>query len=42
MAGQPVTLYDDTVIGFGEDGSEIVRVHVNEPVFERPDKLNSI
>ena len=40
--GRPVTLYDDTVIGYGHDGSELVRVNVNEPVFERPDKLNSI
>ena len=42
VAGQPVTLYDDTVIGYGEDGTELVRVSVNEPVFERPDKFNSI
>jgi nitrate reductase beta subunit len=42
VAGRPVTLYDDTVIGYGDDGSELVRVNVNEPVFERPDKLNSI
>jgi nitrate reductase beta subunit len=42
VAGRPVTLYDDTVIGYGDDGTEVVRVNVNEPVFERPDKLNSI
>ncbi|MCP3991618.1 MAG: nitrate oxidoreductase subunit beta [Actinomycetia bacterium] len=40
--GRRVTLYDDTAIGFDRDGSEIVRVNVDEPVFERPDKLNSI
>jgi nitrate reductase / nitrite oxidoreductase, beta subunit len=42
VAGQPVTLYDDTAIGYGEDGAEIVRVNVNEAAFERPDKFNSI
>ena len=42
VAGERVTLYDDTAIGYREDGSEIVRVNVNEPVYERPDKLNSI
>lgn len=40
--GEPVTLYDDTVIGFDSQGREIVRVTVDEPIHERPGKLNSI
>lgn len=42
VGGTAVTLYDDTVIGFGADGRELVRVNVDEPIFERPGKLNSI
>jgi len=41
--GKPFTLYNDTVIGYGEDGKELVRTTVEEPVYVRPDKhLNSI
>jgi len=40
--GQPVELFDDTVIGFDSQGNEVVRVSVNEPMHERPGKLNSI
>jgi nitrate reductase beta subunit len=36
-------MYADTVIGFDQKGKEIVRVPVEEPVYERPaDRPNSI
>src|SRR5262245_35501087 len=36
-------LYDDTVIAFGEDGKELFRTKVEEPVYVRPPQhLNSI
>jgi len=37
-------LFNDTVIGYGRDGKEIVRVTVEEPIYERPQRktLNSI
>jgi nitrate reductase beta subunit len=40
--GEKVELFDDTVIGYDSKGDEIVRVAVNEPIHERPGKLNSI
>ncbi len=40
--GERIELFDDTVIGFDSQGKEIVRVTVDEPVFERAGKLNSI
>jgi nitrate reductase beta subunit len=42
VRGEKVTLYDDTVIGFDSTGREIVRVTVDEPIHERPGKLNSL
>jgi nitrate reductase beta subunit len=42
VGGERMTLYDDTAIGRDEDGNEIVRVKVSEPIYERPEKLNSI
>ncbi|MFQ5947677.1 MAG: 4Fe-4S dicluster domain-containing protein [Acidimicrobiia bacterium] len=42
VRGEPFELFNDTAIGYDVDGGEIVRVSVEEPVFERPDKLNSI
>jgi nitrate reductase beta subunit len=42
IGGQPTTLYDDTIVGFDSTGREVVRVNVDEPVHERPGKLNSI
>jgi nitrate reductase / nitrite oxidoreductase, beta subunit len=42
VGGQPLTLYDDTVIGFDSQRREVVRVSVDEPVHERSGKLNSI
>lgn len=37
-------IYNDTVIGYGRNGNEVVRVTVEEPVYERPQRktLNSI
>ena len=34
--GRPFTLYNDTVIAFGQDGKEIFRTTVEEPVHVRP------
>ena len=34
--GRKFTQYDDTVIGYGEDGVELVRTKVNEPLHVRP------
>jgi nitrate reductase / nitrite oxidoreductase, beta subunit len=43
LRGKPVTIYNDTVIGYGQDGEELFRTTVEEPVFERSDKhANSI
>ncbi len=42
IGGEAVTLYNDTVIGFDSKGRELVRVTVDEPIHERPGKLNSI
>ena len=41
--GRPLEVFDDTVIGYGRDGEEIVRTSVVEAHFERPDQyLNTI
>ncbi|MCP3974549.1 MAG: 4Fe-4S dicluster domain-containing protein [bacterium] len=41
--GKTMEIFNDTVIGYGRDGQEIVRVTVIEPQFERPDQfLNTI
>jgi nitrate reductase beta subunit len=41
--GRRFELYNDTVIAFGEDGREIFRTKVEEPVFVRPERhMNSI
>ncbi len=43
VAGETLEVYDDTVVGYGRDGRELVRVTVLEPFFERPRQyLNSI
>ena len=43
VAGQVLEVYNDTVIGYGRDGQELVRVTVKEPIYERPAQyLNSI
>ncbi len=41
--GQTLEVFNDTVIGYGRDGAELVRVTVQEPQYERPQQyLNSI
>ncbi|MFN8036430.1 MAG: 4Fe-4S dicluster domain-containing protein [Acidimicrobiia bacterium] len=40
--GVRTELYDDTVVGYDSKGHEIVRVSVEEPIYQRPGKLNSI
>ena len=42
IGGRTVEMFNDTVVGFDEAGKEVVRVSVQEPLHERPDKLNSI
>jgi len=42
VGGKPLEVFNDTVVGFDEQGREIARVQVEEPTFERRDKLNSI
>jgi nitrate reductase beta subunit len=43
LNGKTWSIYDDTVIGYGRDGDEVVRVAVQQPFFERPSQyLNSI
>lgn len=34
--GEPWSLYDDTVIGYNQEGKEVVRVRVEEPLYLRP------
>jgi len=41
--GKPWSMYNDTVIGFDKNGTEVARLTVEEPVYTRPAKhLNSI
>jgi nitrate reductase beta subunit len=41
--GKKWEMYNDTIIGYGKDGKELVRTTVEEPVYTRPEKhLNSI
>src|SRR5215475_7147063 len=43
LRGRKITLYNDTVIAYGQDGKEIFRTRVEEPVHVRPNKhANSI
>lgn len=37
--GKKREIYNDTVIGFDSQGKEIVRITVNEPFYERPDRF---
>ena len=34
--GRPFTMYNDTIIGYGEDGKELVRTQIEEPFHVRP------
>ncbi|MBI4559602.1 MAG: 4Fe-4S dicluster domain-containing protein [Candidatus Hydrogenedentes bacterium] len=36
LNGKPVTIYNDTVIAYGQDGKEIFRTTIDEPVYVRP------
>ena len=40
--GRPWEMYNDTVVGFGKDGSEVARVTVEEPIFDRPAKHQNL
>jgi nitrate reductase beta subunit len=41
--GEPLEVFNDTVVGYGKDGEELVRVSVIEEQFERPVQfLNTI
>ena len=43
IRGKPVNIYNDTVIAYGEQGEELFRTTIDEPVYERPKKYaNSI
>jgi nitrate reductase beta subunit len=43
VGGEALEIFNDTVVGYGRDGEEIVRVAVRERQFERPIKyLNTI
>jgi nitrate reductase beta subunit len=44
VAGQTRELFNDTIIGLDSNGKEIVRVTVDEPVIERPERyaMNTI
>jgi len=42
VGGRSLEVFNDTVVGFDESGREVARVQVEEPTFERTDKLNSI
>ncbi|WKZ82365.1 MAG: 4Fe-4S dicluster domain-containing protein [Acidimicrobiia bacterium] len=42
VGGEPLEIFDDVVVGFDRNGKEIVRVRVEDPLVERPTKLNSI
>jgi nitrate reductase beta subunit len=39
IAGQKRELFNDTVIGYSSTGREIVRVSVDEPLIERPERF---
>ena len=39
IAGQKRELFNDTVIGYSSEGKEIVRVTVDEPLIERPERF---
>jgi nitrate reductase beta subunit len=43
LRGRKITMYNDTVIAYGQNGKEIFRTQVEEPVHVRPNKhANSI
>jgi nitrate reductase / nitrite oxidoreductase, beta subunit len=42
VGGEPYPIFNDTAVGFDLAGREIVRIQVEEPIHERPLKVNSI
>jgi nitrate reductase beta subunit len=42
VGGEAYEIFNDTAVGFDADGHEIVRIQVQEPLHERPLKVNSI
>ncbi|MCH7886920.1 MAG: 4Fe-4S dicluster domain-containing protein [Candidatus Marinimicrobia bacterium] len=43
LRGKPVNIYNDTVIAYGKDGTELFRTTIDEPIYERSKKYaNSI
>lgn len=42
VGGEIREIFNDTAIGFDAGGNEIVRVSVEEPLYERPGKINSL
>lgn len=40
--GRTQEIFNDTAIGFDQNGNEVVRVSVEESFYERPGKQNSI
>ena len=42
VGGEAYEIFNDTAVGFDADGREIVRIRVEEPLHERPLKVNSI
>ena len=43
IRGKPVNIYNDTVIAYGKDGTELFRTTIEEPIYERSRKYaNSI
>jgi nitrate reductase beta subunit len=43
LRGRKITVYNDTVIAYGQEGKEIFRTTVEEPIHVRPNKhANSI
>ncbi|MFP3915407.1 MAG: nitrate oxidoreductase subunit beta, partial [Actinomycetota bacterium] len=42
VAGESFPIYNDTAVGFDHQGREVVRVSVEEPMYERPGKINSL
>ncbi len=42
VGGKTREIFDDLVIGYSRDGTEVVRVNVMEPFYERPGQRNSI
>lgn len=43
LRGRRIAVYNDTVVAYGQDGKELFRTSVEEPVYVRPDQhANSI